>query len=99
MCGDSLVCDIWKKEFCGGQTSNSLLEVGQEADADDWITKSLGGNHSIASFTEHMAMAFSKRANTADDHDMLTSKTKAEVHADVDSFSGLDAAVKGKCVA
>jgi hypothetical protein len=95
LCADSLVCNTWKQEFCGNQTS--LLEVGKAAQADDWILESLVFNHSSRSPAQQKALSMSKRAKQSADYDMLLSRTNDKVDMNSDSLSGLDASVKGKC--
>jgi hypothetical protein len=102
MCSSSLVCNDWKKEFCGGQTS--LIEVSSAEDwipsvakGDDWIPESFGLNSSFGSTTQQMPMELSTRAKRVFAYDMHLSKTNEEADIDVDSLSGLDASVKGKC--
>jgi hypothetical protein len=96
LCKHDLVCSDWKAEFCGGQTS--LIEGSNSAKAEDWIPESFGLNNSYGSATQQMAVELSRRLNRFVAYDMHLSKTNEEVDVDVDGLSGLDAAVKGKCV-
>jgi hypothetical protein len=103
LCSASIVCDHWKDEFCGGQTSLIQGKIQEAVEADEWIRNSLGHSHSFGkSPTEHMALAMSKRAKIVGafnvDASKVNSNAREEVDADVDGLSGLDASVKGKCV-
>jgi hypothetical protein len=90
LCREPTVCEAWKSEFCGGQTSPRLLEHG--------ISKSSGFNRSLGSLEQHASKALTRRAQPADNHDMHISKTSGEVDADVANLGGLDVSLKGKCV-